>query len=649
MLLDEPLGALDLKLRRQMQIELKRIQTEVGITFVHVTHDQEEAMTMADTVAVMNAGRVEQLGAPVDLYESPRTTFVANFLGQSNLVTGVKAGPGSNGDLVVDCHGQHVTVRGSRCMANETEVPGRVRRRRSTCSRTARCRPAAHPHRVVSDASFSGVSTHLVTMLWAQDPRSSCRTWGRRPFGGLGGDAVLGAGPTFGLAGDAEAGTDIDDAPQGCRRRELTGGSVAVLLVVAHTGKPHRAPQPVARSRRRTPYLLLLPGMLWLALFFAVPIVTLFGTSLNTPVPGGDIGQFQQTFRFANYVDAIEAYYPQFIRSFVYAGLATLIALLIAYPLAYMIAFKSGRLRNLLLVLVVAPFFTSFILRTIAWRQILADEGWPVKTLKFLHLLPADATLNASAVAVVAGITYNFLPFMTLPLYASLERIDPRLIEAGGDLYANGLTVLQGHDPAVDARHRRRDPADVHPRGGRLRQRGVARHQPHPDGRQRDREPVLPGGRLPDGGVAVVHPDGRDPDPGYPLHPPCRDGGAGVSTATGEVSSGTRVSGRGTTSQPISRRVRSWFGRNWLRIYAVLAFGYLFLPIVYVTVFSFNIPAGNHPARVHARTGPTCGAPDVQRGGRKQPGRSASPQRSRNDSGDDGVFALARHRFHGRA
>jgi spermidine/putrescine transport system permease protein len=218
---------------------------------------------------------------------------------------------------------------------------------------------------------------------------------------------------------------------------------VAVATSVAQTGEPHRAPQQVARARKRTPYLLLLPGMLWLALFFAVPIVTLFGTSLNTPVPGGDIGQFQQTFRFANYVDAIEAYYPQFIRSFVYAGLATLIALLIAYPLAYMIAFKSGRLRNLLLVLVVAPFFTSFILRTIAWRQILADEGWPVKTLKFLHLLPADATLTASAIAVVAGITYNFLPFMTLPLYASLERIDPRLIEAGGDLYANGLTVLR--------------------------------------------------------------------------------------------------------------------------------------------------------------------------------------------------------------
>jgi spermidine/putrescine transport system permease protein len=136
-------------------------------------------------------------------------------------------------------------------------------------------------------------------------------------------------------------------------------------------------------------------------------------------------------------------YQEQFARSFLYAGLATLLTLVIAYPLAYTIAFKSGRWRNLLLVLVVAPFFTSFVLRTLAWRQILADEGFVVRPLKFLHLIPQDATVTASAVAVVAGITYNFLPFMTLPLYASLERIDPRLIEAGGDLYGNAFTVLR--------------------------------------------------------------------------------------------------------------------------------------------------------------------------------------------------------------
>ena len=218
---------------------------------------------------------------------------------------------------------------------------------------------------------------------------------------------------------------------------------MAVASTVAQTGEHAPAPAPHRARRRWTPYLLLLPGMLWLALFFVVPILTLFNTSLETPVPGGEVGAFQQSFRFGNYVDAVSQYSEQFIRSFVYAGIATLIALLFSYPLAYMIAFKSGRLRNLLLVLVVAPFFTSFILRTVAWRQILADQGWVVQTMKFLHIIPADTAVTASAFAVVAGITYNFLPFMTLPLYASLERIDPRLIEAGGDLYGNGLTVLR--------------------------------------------------------------------------------------------------------------------------------------------------------------------------------------------------------------
>lgn len=221
--------------------------------------------------------------------------------------------------------------------------------------------------------------------------------------------------------------------------------AVAVTPGAPGTGQQQPdEPAAAVRPRRRwTPYLLLTPGMLWLGLFFAVPILVLFATSLQTRVPGGDVNEFQPDFRVANYGDAVGEYTTQFGRSFLYAGIATLLALLIAYPLAYMIAFKSGRFRNLLLVLVVAPFFTSFILRTIAWRQILADEGWVVQTLKFLHLVPSDAKLTASAFAVVCGITYNFLPFMTLPLYASLERIDPRLIEAGGDLYASGFTVLR--------------------------------------------------------------------------------------------------------------------------------------------------------------------------------------------------------------
>ena len=217
------------------------------------------------------------------------------------------------------------------------------------------------------------------------------------------------------------------------------------FTTAARTGGPVPAPAPPSSRlpRSRTPYLLLLPGLVWLGLFFAVPVATLFSTSLQTRVPGGEIGEYTQTFRFANYLDTIGEYHVQFVRSFLYAGLATVLALLIAYPLAYYIAQRAGRWRNILLVLVVAPFYASFILRTIAWRQILGEEGPIVPVLRFLHLIPAGATVTASAVAVVAGLTYNFLPFMTLPLYASLERIDPRFIEAGGDLYANPFTTFR--------------------------------------------------------------------------------------------------------------------------------------------------------------------------------------------------------------
>ena len=158
---------------------------------------------------------------------------------------------------------------------------------------------------------------------------------------------------------------------------------------------------------------------------------------------GAQLGQYVQQFHFQNYIDAFQASQAQYLRSFVYAGIATLLALAIAYPLAYMIAFKSGRFRNILLVMVVAPFFTSFLLRTIAWTQILGDDGPIVAVLKSLPFVTDSIRLTATPFAVVSGLTYNFLPFMTLPLYASLERIDPRTLEAAGDLYANGFTTFR--------------------------------------------------------------------------------------------------------------------------------------------------------------------------------------------------------------
>jgi len=189
------------------------------------------------------------------------------------------------------------------------------------------------------------------------------------------------------------------------------------------------------------PYLLLLPGLLWLALFFIVPIFSL--GQMSTKVPGAQTGEFVQGYRFTNYIDAFNASTEQFFRSFLYGILATIIALAIAYPLAYAIAFKSGRFKNILLVLVVAPFFVSFLLRTVAWKQILGEEGPVVNVLRTLHLISDTTSITSSAFAVVTGLAYNFLPFMTLPLYASLERIDPRTLEAAGDLYANGFTTFR--------------------------------------------------------------------------------------------------------------------------------------------------------------------------------------------------------------
>jgi spermidine/putrescine transport system permease protein len=197
------------------------------------------------------------------------------------------------------------------------------------------------------------------------------------------------------------------------------------------------------KKRSLTPYLLLAPGLIWLITFFIIPIFSLASTSTMVRPDGAQIGIYVQELRFANYVDAIITNQDQYVRSFVYAALATILALSISYPLAYAIAFKSGKYRNILLVLVVAPFFTSFLLRTIAWTQILADSGPVVKAIKVLPFVDDLFRINNTSLAVVIGLAYNFLPFMTLPLYASLERIDPRTFEAAGDLYANGLTTFR--------------------------------------------------------------------------------------------------------------------------------------------------------------------------------------------------------------
>jgi spermidine/putrescine transport system permease protein len=196
----------------------------------------------------------------------------------------------------------------------------------------------------------------------------------------------------------------------------------------------------IHRHRWLTPYLLLLPGLAWLALFFVVPLGFLAHQSLEVQNPI----DFSYAFKWAwhNYSDSISTYKPQLIRSFEYAAIATAIALLLSYPLAYWIAFRGGRWKNVLLLFIIGPFFVTYLIRTLAWETILSDNGFVVSTLKNIGILGPDDRLLATSTAVVAGITYNFLPFMALPIYVSLEQIDPRLIEAAKDLYASSAKAF---------------------------------------------------------------------------------------------------------------------------------------------------------------------------------------------------------------
>jgi spermidine/putrescine transport system permease protein len=195
------------------------------------------------------------------------------------------------------------------------------------------------------------------------------------------------------------------------------------------------------RYRFIVPYLLLTPGLIWLAIFYVYPSVQMFISSFWS-------GSLERGFTFSlsnvhNYTDALSRYQDQIVRSIFFAAAATVATFLISFPLAYTIAFRAGRYKNLLLFLVIAPFFTSFLLRVISWRTILGDDGLLLGPLKSAGLVGDDIRILATPLAVISGIAYNFLPFMTLPIYVSLEKIDRRLLEAGQDLYATPWSAFR--------------------------------------------------------------------------------------------------------------------------------------------------------------------------------------------------------------
>jgi len=224
--------------------------------------------------------------------------------------------------------------------------------------------------------------------------------------------------------------------------------------MTAATGTAPTGPTFRARFGRAVPYLLLAPGLLWLVIFYVIPAVQMFTYSISE---GTLETGFSMTLSADAYATAIDRFGRQFLNSILYGGLATILTLAIGFPVAYTIAFRGGRYKNLILFLVIAPFFTSFLIRTISWKILLGDEGPLLAPLRHgLGLIDANIPLLGhaglidgrfsilnTAVAQVAGLTYNFLPFMILPLYVALEKIDVRLIEAAEDLYANRAAAFR--------------------------------------------------------------------------------------------------------------------------------------------------------------------------------------------------------------
>jgi spermidine/putrescine transport system permease protein len=193
-------------------------------------------------------------------------------------------------------------------------------------------------------------------------------------------------------------------------------------------------------KRALAPYLLVLPGGLWLLLFFAVPMVTMLSLSLQE---GDIVNGFVFTGHWQNYTESLADYQTQLVRSLVYGAITSFVLIVMAFPVAYWIAFYGGKKKATYLFLIMLPFFVSFVLRTISWRMLLTDDGVLLHPLKAAGILPDSFNVLGTSGAVIAGLVYSFLPFMVLPIYVALERIDPRVVEAARDLYASPMTSFR--------------------------------------------------------------------------------------------------------------------------------------------------------------------------------------------------------------
>ncbi|MGH2992617.1 MAG: ABC transporter permease subunit [Solirubrobacterales bacterium] len=339
--------------------------------------------------------------------------------------------------------------------------------------------------------------------------------------------------------------------------------------------------------RRLSLPLLLGPGLLWLGLFFVVPMYFMGVISLET---GSLEDGFRFTWEFSNFTDAISDYREQFLRSFLYGAAATALALVIAYPLAYAIAFRAGRWKYALLFAVIAPFFTTYLIRTLAWQTILFDESPVVDFLGSLGVLGASERVLDTPASVIAGLTYNFLPFMILPIYANLERLDVGLIEAAKDLYSSARAafwrvtlplsapgivagVLLTFIPAVG------DYVNAYFLGGPNQ--------------------AMIGNAIQGQYLEIAN---------YPIAAALsfllmalllavvliyvRAAGTGALMGDEDTAQLAATGSRGSR-EPGPGGVLGWLRRRAVNIYAGLAVAYMLIPIAVIAVFSFNDPRGN--------------------------------------------------------
>ena len=418
LLLDEPLGALDQKLRKEVQVQLKHLQRSLGITFVFVTHDQEEALTMSDRVAVMSRGRVEQMDDAARVFERPATEFVANFMGASNFFAARVRESRGDGLLLTLAAGGEVLLPGEGGPHAAGEAVRFVVRPEKLDLRARDLSAHGVPSLAVTieDRVYQGVST-----VWIVQGR------GRRAADGVRAEREALRGGFAVCRGRARLPV-LERAP----RRDAAGRGRGLMA--------GRAPRS-----GRTGALLALPTWLTLGLFFLLPLAILFVISFGQRATYGglkpieDLGLYLSSGKFlANYARSLHPIYLQiFWRSVWMAAVTTGVCLVVSFPIAYYIAVTApARRRNLLLGLVVVPFWTSFLIRTYAWMFILRTEGLLNQFLLGAGLTREPLELLYNNFAVLVGLIYGELPFMILPLYASLEKLDLSLLEASADLGA---------------------------------------------------------------------------------------------------------------------------------------------------------------------------------------------------------------------